>query len=183
VTDAELACLAVAHVLLRYDDERHWLPAAPGANRAPVPEVLGQSEYSQRARAAGPLLEAALRWLADHTRPVPSWCGCWMPPRSPVASPRPPSAAPGLFGYAGYGYCLSHFRWYWAMQADDDLHLRWDGDRIRPGQPETVWRAAPADAQRSARQPPVPGTSVTTDKGLAGEGTEEFSARPAWAWT
>jgi hypothetical protein len=25
---------------------------------------------------------------------------------------------------------------------------------------------------------PVPGTSVTTDKGLAGEGTEEFSARP-----
>jgi hypothetical protein len=25
---------------------------------------------------------------------------------------------------------------------------------------------------------PVPGASVTTDKGLAGEGTEEFSARP-----
>ena len=30
VTDAELACLAVAQVLLRYDDERHWLRAAPG---------------------------------------------------------------------------------------------------------------------------------------------------------
>jgi hypothetical protein len=29
VTDAELACLAVAQVLLRYDDERHWLRAAP----------------------------------------------------------------------------------------------------------------------------------------------------------
>ena len=28
VTDAELACLAVAQVLLRYDDERHWLRAA-----------------------------------------------------------------------------------------------------------------------------------------------------------
>jgi len=29
VTDAELACLAVAQVLLRHDDERHWLRAAP----------------------------------------------------------------------------------------------------------------------------------------------------------
>ena len=28
VTDAELVCLAVAPVLLRYDDERHWLRAA-----------------------------------------------------------------------------------------------------------------------------------------------------------
>jgi hypothetical protein len=29
VTDAELVCLAVAQVLLRFDDERHWLRAAP----------------------------------------------------------------------------------------------------------------------------------------------------------
>ena len=29
VTDAELVCLAVAQVLLRYDGERHWLRAAP----------------------------------------------------------------------------------------------------------------------------------------------------------
>ena len=29
VIDAELVCLAVAQVLLRYDDERHWLRAAP----------------------------------------------------------------------------------------------------------------------------------------------------------
>jgi hypothetical protein len=43
VTDAELACLAVAQVLLRYDDERHWLrPAPPGW--APVPPLLRQSE-------------------------------------------------------------------------------------------------------------------------------------------
>jgi hypothetical protein len=28
VTDAELVCMAVAQVLLRFDDERHWLRAA-----------------------------------------------------------------------------------------------------------------------------------------------------------
>ncbi|MGH7735538.1 MAG: IS982 family transposase, partial [Gemmatimonadales bacterium] len=29
VTDAELVCLSVAQVLLRHDDERFWLRAAP----------------------------------------------------------------------------------------------------------------------------------------------------------
>ena len=29
LTDAELVCLAVAQVLLRYNDEHHWLRAAP----------------------------------------------------------------------------------------------------------------------------------------------------------
>jgi hypothetical protein len=29
VTDAELVCIAVAQVLLRFDDEQHWLRAAP----------------------------------------------------------------------------------------------------------------------------------------------------------
>ena len=29
VTDAELVCIAVALVLLRFDDERHWLRIAP----------------------------------------------------------------------------------------------------------------------------------------------------------
>jgi hypothetical protein len=29
VSDAEVVCLAVAQVLLRYNDEHHWLRAAP----------------------------------------------------------------------------------------------------------------------------------------------------------
>src|SRR5215470_16312351 len=67
VTDAELVCLAVAQVLLRYDDERHWLRAAPKHVGRMFPRLLGQSEYNQRIKAAAPLMEAALRWLADHT--------------------------------------------------------------------------------------------------------------------
>ena len=31
------------------------------------PRLLGQSEYNDRVKAAAPLMEAALRWLADHT--------------------------------------------------------------------------------------------------------------------
>jgi hypothetical protein len=67
VTDAELICLAVAQVLLRYDDEAHWLRAARKRVGHLFPRLLGQSEYNQRVKAAAPLMEAALRWLADHT--------------------------------------------------------------------------------------------------------------------
>ncbi len=67
VTDAELVCLAVAQVLLRYDDERHWLRAAARHVGHLFPRLLGQSEYNDRVKAAAPLMEAALRWLADHT--------------------------------------------------------------------------------------------------------------------
>jgi hypothetical protein len=68
VTDAELVCLAVAQVLLRFDDERHWLRAAARQVGHLFPRLLGQSEYNKRVKAAAPLMEAALRWLADHPR-------------------------------------------------------------------------------------------------------------------
>ena len=65
VTDAELACLAVAQVLLRCDDERHWLRAAPRLVGHLFPRLLAQSQYNTRLRQIAPLMEAALRWLAD----------------------------------------------------------------------------------------------------------------------
>jgi len=59
VTDAELVCLAVAQVLLRYDDERHWLRAARSRVGHLFPRLLGQSEYNQRLKNTAPLMEAA----------------------------------------------------------------------------------------------------------------------------
>ena len=44
VTDAELVCLAVAQVLLRFDDERHWLRAAPRQVGRLFARLLRQSE-------------------------------------------------------------------------------------------------------------------------------------------
>jgi len=116
VTDAELACLAVAQVLLRFDDERHWLRAAPKRVGHLFPRLLGQSEYNQRLKDAAQLMEAALRWLADHTpasaelvrlmdaTPIP--CG-----QSVITARRS-----DLCGYAGYGFCPSHSRWYWGSK-------------------------------------------------------------------
>jgi hypothetical protein len=61
LTDAELMCLAAAQVQLRYDDERHWLRAAPARIGHLFPRLLRQSECNQRLKDAAPLMEAALR--------------------------------------------------------------------------------------------------------------------------
>lgn len=54
VTDAELVCIAVAQVLLRYNDERHWPRAAPRRIGHLFPRMLRRSEYDQRVKAAAP---------------------------------------------------------------------------------------------------------------------------------
>ena len=50
VTDAELVCLAVALVLLRYDDERHWLRAAPGRVGHLFPGCCGKASTTAGSR-------------------------------------------------------------------------------------------------------------------------------------
>jgi hypothetical protein len=180
VTDAELVCLAVAQVLLRYDGERHWLRAARSRVGHLFPRLLARSEYNQRLKAAGPLLEAALRWLADHTpataelvrlldaTPIP--CG-----QSAVTAKRS-----GLFGWAGYGYCPSHSRWYWGAKLM--LMCTCEGTVTGFGLANPKLHGERDQARRMlSDQPanrPAPGTAVVTDKGLAGEGTEEFFASP-----
>jgi hypothetical protein len=104
VTDAELVCPAVAQVLLRYDDERHWLRAAAKQAGHLFPRLLGQSEYNQRIKGVAPLMEAALRWLAEATPgsaemqrlmdATPVRCG-----HSVITAKRS-----DLYGRAGYGY-------------------------------------------------------------------------------
>jgi hypothetical protein len=176
VTDAELVCLAVAQVLLRYNDEHHWLRAAPTRVGHLFPRLLGQSEYNQRLKNAAPLMEAALRWLAAHTPgsaellrlmdATPIGCG-----QSKTTTQRS-----NLFGWAGYGYESAHSRYYWGVKlllittadgtvtgfglANPKLH----GER---DQTRHVLTRQPANR-------PAPGSVVVTDKGLSGAETEQF---------
>ena len=180
VTDAELVCLAVAQVLLRYDDERHWLRAAAKHVGHLFPRLLRQSEYNERVKAAAPLMEAALRWLADHTpgsaeqlrlmdaTPVP--CG-----QSVITARRS-----DLFGYAGYGYCPSHSRWYWGGKLL--IICTCDGTVTGFGLANPKLSGEREQARQMLKDHPAnrpaPGTAIVTDKGLSGEDTEEFFASP-----
>jgi len=176
VTDAELICLAVAQVLLRYNDEHHWLRAAPGRVGHLFPRLLGQSEYNQRLKNAAPLMEAALRWLAEHTPGsaellrlmdgTPIGCG-----QSKTTAQRS-----DLFGWAGYGYESAHSRWYWGVKlllittADGTVtgfglaNPKLFGEREQTRQ---ILTGQPANR-------PAPGTGVVTDKGLSGAETEQW---------
>src|SRR6266852_9957965 len=178
VSDAELVCLAVAQVLLRFDDERHWLRAAPRLVGDLFPRLLGQSEYNDRVKAAAPLMEAALRWLAGHTP------GSAEPLRLMDATPVPcgqsviTARRSDLFGWAGYGYCPSHSRWYWGSK----LLFICTCDRTVTGFSLANHKLYGEHEQarqmlkdRPANRPP-PGTAVVTDKGLSGEDTEAFFA-------
>jgi hypothetical protein len=178
VTDAELVCLAVAQVLLRFDDERHWLRAAPKLAGHLFPRLLGQSEYNERLKNLAPLMEAALCWLAAATpgsaellrlmdaTPVP--CGT-----SAVTAKRS-----GLYGWAGYGYCPSHSRWYW--DAKLPILCTCEGTVTGFGLANPKLFGEPEQArQMLTDQPanrPAPGTAVVTDKGLSGQETEAFFA-------
>jgi hypothetical protein len=180
VTDAELVCLAVAQVLLRYDDERHWLRAAACRVGHLFPRLLRQSEYNARLRAAGPLMEAALRWLAACTpgsaelvrlldaTPVP--CG-----QSAVTARRS-----DLYGWAGYGYCPSHSRWYWGSKLMLICTCEGTVTGFGLANPKLAGERDQARQMLQDRPAnrPAPGTVIVTDKGLAGEGTEEFFASP-----
>ena len=178
VTDAELACIAVAQVLLRCDGERHWLRIAPRLIGHLFPRLLSQGEYNLRLRHLAPLMEAALRWLAAATPAAaellrlmdatPVACGA-----SAVTARRS-----GLYGYAGYGYCPSHSRWYWGSK----LLLICTCDGTVTGfslaNPKLAGERDQA-RQTLARQPanrPAPGSAVVTDKGLSGQDTEDFFA-------
>jgi hypothetical protein len=180
VTDAELVCLAVAQVLLRYDDERHWLRAAPARVGHLFPRLLRQSEYNRRVRAAGQLMEAALRWLAGCTpasagllrlldaTPVP--CG-----QSAITARRS-----DLFGWAGYGYCPSHSRWYWGSKLMLVCTCEGTVTGFGLANPKLFGERDQARQMlndQPANRPP-PGTAIVTDKGLSGGDTEQFFATP-----
>jgi len=178
VTDAELVCLAVAQVLLRYHDEHHWLRAAPSRVGHLVPRLLSQSEYNRRLRQLAWLLEAALHWLADHTPTsgerlrlldgTPVVCG-----RSRTTAKRS-----ALAGWAGYGRDPSHHCFFWGARLLLVTTPEGTVTGLGLANPKLLGEREQARlllAQQPANRPPA-GSAVVCDKGLAGEQIEGFFA-------
>ena len=116
LSDAELACLAVAQVLLGARSEHHWLRLCYGRLGHLFPYLPKQPGYHKRLKAAAPLLAEVMDYLA---REVPSWHD---PVRLIDATPVPCGASretvrrSELAGWAHYGRCAAHSRWYWGLK-------------------------------------------------------------------
>jgi hypothetical protein len=124
LTDAELLTLAAAQALLGVHSEARWLRLVPAALPGAFPYLPGQSGYNKRLRTALPLLKRVIRVLAADTD---LWTDpVWLVDSTPVecARSRPTAQRSNLAGFAGYGYCASHSRYYWGLK----LYLVCTGD-------------------------------------------------------
>jgi hypothetical protein len=119
LSDAELITLAVLQALGGFVSETRWLRYANVHLRHLFPYLPRQSGYNKRLRTASTQLKAMIRMLAVDTR---QWSDdVWVMDSTPVecGRSRPTAKRSNLAGWAGYGYCASHSRYFWGLR----LHL------------------------------------------------------------
>jgi hypothetical protein len=119
LSDAELVTLAVMQALLGFASEARWLRHARAHLRHLFPYLPQQPGYNKRLRGAAPLIRNAIRTLAAGTT---AWTDdVWVVDSTPVECGRSRETAKRseLAGWAEYGYCASHSRYFWGLR----LHL------------------------------------------------------------
>jgi hypothetical protein len=119
LSDAELVTVAVMQALLGFTSETRWLRYANKHLGYLFPYLPGQAGYNKRLRAAAGLITALIRMLAADTS---TWTDdTWVIDSTPVecGRSRPTAKRSALAGWAGYGYCASHSRYFWGLR----LHL------------------------------------------------------------
>ncbi len=179
LTDAELVCLAVAQVLLGIDGEHRWMRFAYCRLGHLFRYLPKQPGYHKRLKAAAPLLAAAITHLA---RTSPSWCDQL---RLVDATPLPCGTSretvkrSDLAGWAGYGYCAAHSRFYWGLKlyllaAPDGMPIAWCLADPKLGERDVCLDLLTIAAETGRL---APGATVLADKGLAGRETETQIAR------
>lgn len=119
VSDAELITLGVLAVVLQFDNETRWVRHARARMGHLFPYLPQQSGYNKRMRKLVVLMAAVMQHLAATTSvftddlvvadSTPVECG-----RSRETAKRS-----ALAGFAEYGYCASHSRYFWGLR----LHL------------------------------------------------------------
>ncbi len=119
ISDAELVTLAVMQALLGFTSEARWLRYARTHLRRMFPYLPQQPGYNKRLRA----LAATMAWLITVlARDTSLWSDdVWVADSTPVECGRSRETArrSDLAGWAEYGYCASHSRWFWGLR----LHL------------------------------------------------------------
>ncbi|MFD8527815.1 IS982 family transposase [Streptosporangium canum] len=169
LSDSELICLAVAQALLGYHSEARWLRFARTHLSGMFPYLPRQSGYNKRLRAALPLVKQMIRelaadsdfwfdnhWIVDST-PVP--CGM----------SRPTVQRSNLAGWAGYGYCASHSRFFWGLRlylvcTPTGMPIMWALANPKIGEREVLAAMLEVDAGLVAERE---GILLISDKGFA----------------
>ena len=165
ITDAELVCLAVAQILLDVPSERRFLRFAMCRLGHLFPYLPKQPGYNKRMRALAPQIVHLLNAIAFRS---PSWCdNIRLLDSTPVpcGQSRATVKRSEFAGYAAYGYCASHSRYFWGFR----LYLLCASD----GMPIAFELAAANASERAVAAEMLAridlhGYTVIADKGFAG---------------
>jgi hypothetical protein len=119
ITDAEVLTLAVMQALLGFTSERRWIRYAHEHLLEMFPTLPRQSGYSKPLRKLADTMSWLISALAADTSLVTD--DVWVVDSTPSSAPDPerPSSARTWRGWAEYGYCASHTRFFWGLR----LHL------------------------------------------------------------
>jgi Transposase DDE domain len=169
LTDSELVCLAVAQALLGFRSEARWLRFANAHLRAMFPYLPLRPGYNRRLRAALPLVKRVIRDLAVDSD---FWFdGHWIADSTPVpcAMSRPAVKRSELAGWANYGYCASHSRFFWGLRlylvcTPAGMPILWALADPKIGEREVLAAMLEVDAGLIADRP---GILLICDKGFA----------------
>ena len=119
LSDAELVTLAVLQALLGFDSEARFIRYATAHLRPWFPFVAQRPGYNKRLRRSGEMVNHMIGALA---RDCDSYHDdVWVVDSTPVqcGRSRETQRRSDLAGWAAYGYCASHSRWFWGLR----LHL------------------------------------------------------------
>jgi hypothetical protein len=119
ISDAELVTVAVMAALLGFTSERRWLRSARGQLRQLFPYLPKQPGYNKRLRKLADTFSWLIGMLARDTS---LWSDdVWVADSTPVECGRSRETAQrsDLAGFAEYGNCASHSRYFWGLR----LHL------------------------------------------------------------
>ena len=178
LSDAELLCLAVAQALLQVHNEARWLRFVGQRLGALFPYRPKRPGYNKRLRAALPLVKRVIRLLA---RDTDFWLDTvWITDSTPVpcGMSRPTVKRSDLAGWAGYGYCASHSRFFWGLRlylvcTPAGMPILWALANPKLGEREVL--AAMLEEARDvvAEHPDI---LMITDKGFSGHRFEQVLA-------
>lgn len=174
LTDTELVCVAVAQALLGFTSEAHWLRYARKHLKDLFPYLPQQSGYNKRLRAALGLVKRVIRMIA---RSSDFWLDdCWIVDSTPVpcGMSRPTVKRSDLAGWAGYGYCASHSRFYWGLRlflvcAPSGMPILWALADPKIGEREVLAAMLEVEAGVAAEHEHV---LLICDKGFTGRDFE-----------
>jgi hypothetical protein len=174
LTDSELVCVAVAQALLGFASEAHWLRYARKHLSSLFPYLPQQSGYNKRLRAALGLAKRVIRMIAKSSD---FWLDdCWILDSTPVpcGMSRPTVKRSELAGWAGYGYCASHSRFYWGLKlylvcTPSGMPILWALADPKIGEREVLAAMLEVDAAVTAEHEQI---LLICDKGFAGKDFE-----------